>query len=35
MYSDAVKTLGKEGELEVKDLVELVTEALGDEVRTA
>ena len=31
MYSDAVKTLGREGEIEVKDLVELVTEALGDE----
>jgi len=28
MYCDAVKTLGKEGEIEVKDLIELVAEAL-------
>ncbi len=30
MYSDAVKTLGKEADIEVKDLIELVAEALGE-----
>jgi Fe-S oxidoreductase len=31
MYSDAVKTLGKEGEIEVVDLIELVEKAAGVE----
>ena len=31
MYTDAVKSLGKEGELVVKDLIELVAEAVGEE----
>ncbi len=30
MYTDAVKTLGVEDRIEVVDLIELVTEALGD-----
>ena len=30
MYTDAVKSLGKEGEIQVVDLIELVCEALGD-----
>jgi Fe-S oxidoreductase len=29
MYSDAVKTSGNEGKIEVKDLIELVAEALS------
>jgi len=29
MYSDAVKTSGNEGKIEVKDLIELVAEAMG------
>jgi Fe-S oxidoreductase len=39
MYSDAVKTSGHEGDIEVRELAELVLEALGlpptDSLRTA
>jgi hypothetical protein len=29
MYSDAVKTTGNEGKIEVRDLIQLVAEAVG------
>jgi hypothetical protein len=29
MYSDAVKTTGNEGRIEVRDLIQLVAEAVG------
>jgi hypothetical protein len=29
MYRDAVKTSGNEGKIEVRDIVELVAEAMG------
>ena len=32
MYSDAVKTTGKEGKIEVRDLIQLVAEAVGVEM---
>ena len=32
MYTDALKTLGKEAEIEVKDVIELVAEALDEPV---
>jgi len=32
MYSDAVKTTGSEGKIEVRDLIQLVAEAIGVEV---
>jgi hypothetical protein len=31
MYSDAVKTTGNEGRIEVRDLIQLVVEAVGAE----
>jgi hypothetical protein len=31
MYSDAVKTTGNEGRIEVRDLIQLVAEAVGVE----
>lgn len=31
MYSDAVKTTGSEGKIEVRDLIQLVAEAIGME----
>jgi Fe-S oxidoreductase len=31
MYSDAVKTTGNEGKIEVRDLIQLVAEAVGVE----
>ena len=31
MYSDAVKTTGSEGVIEVRDLIQLVAEAIGVE----
>ena len=30
MYTDAVKTTGNEGKIEVRDLIELVEEALAE-----
>ena len=35
MYSDAVKSLGREHEIEVKDLIELVAEALAPDAEDA
>jgi len=35
MYRDAVKTVGLEGKLEVKDLIELVEEAVREEPAAA
>jgi Fe-S oxidoreductase len=35
MYSDAVKTTGSEGKIEVRDIIELVAEAVGAEVPVA
>jgi Fe-S oxidoreductase len=35
MYSDAVKSLGKEGVLRVADLIELVLEAMGEPEKNA
>jgi hypothetical protein len=32
MYSDAVKTTGNEGKIEVRDLIQLVAEAVGVEM---
>jgi Fe-S oxidoreductase len=29
MYSDAVKTTGNEGKIEVRDIIQLVAEAVG------
>mgnify|MGYP001611671490 CR=1 FL=1 len=29
MYTDAVKTTGNEGKIEVKDIIQLVAEAMG------
>ena len=34
MYSDAVKTTGNEGKIEVRDIIQLVAEAVGVEVPT-
>jgi hypothetical protein len=31
MYSDAVKTTGSEGRIEVRDIIQLVAEAVGVE----
>jgi DNA-binding transcriptional regulator PaaX len=31
MYSDAVKTTGNEGKIEVRDIIQLVAEAVGVE----
>ncbi|MFQ6019620.1 MAG: (Fe-S)-binding protein [Dehalococcoidia bacterium] len=35
MYTDAVKTSGHEGQIEVKDIIDLVEEALGEPVAAA
>lgn len=35
MYTDAVKTTGNEGKIEVRDVIQLMAEALGDELQTA
>ena len=32
MYSDAVKTTGNEGKIEVRDIIQLVAEAVGVEM---
>jgi len=32
MYSDAVKTTGNEGKIEVRDIIQLIAEAVGEEV---
>jgi hypothetical protein len=32
MYSDAVKTTGNEGRIEVRDLIQLIAEAVGVEM---
>lgn len=32
MYTDAVKTTGHEGQIEVRDVIQLIAEALGEEV---
>ena len=32
MYSDAVKTTGNEGKIEVRDIIQLVAEAVGVEI---
>ena len=29
MYNDAVKTTGNEGKIEVKDIIQLIAEAMG------
>jgi Fe-S oxidoreductase len=34
MYTDAVKTTGNEGKIEVRDVIQLVAEAMGDELQT-
>ena len=34
MYSDAVKTTGNEGKIEVRDLIQLIAEAVGLEAPT-
>ena len=34
MYSDAVKTTGNEGRIEVRDLIQLIAEAVGLEAPT-
>ena len=31
MYTDAVKTTGNEGKIEVRDVIQLVAEAMGEE----
>jgi hypothetical protein len=31
MYTDAVKTTGNEGRIEVRDVIQLVAEAMGEE----
>jgi hypothetical protein len=35
MYTDAVKTTGNEGKIEVRDAIQLVAEAMGEELQTA
>ncbi|MBI5828719.1 MAG: hypothetical protein HZB20_04085, partial [Chloroflexi bacterium] len=30
MYSDAVKTTGNEGKIEVRDIIQLIAEAMGE-----
>ncbi len=35
MYTDAVKTTGNEGKIEVRDVIQLVAEAMGDELQTS
>jgi len=32
MYNDAVKTTGNEGQIEVKDIIQLIAEAIGEEL---
>ncbi|MBI3764803.1 MAG: (Fe-S)-binding protein [Chloroflexi bacterium] len=35
MYTDAVKTTGNEGKIEVKDVIQLIAEAMGEELQTS
>ena len=34
MYTDAVKTTGNEGKIEVRDVIQLIVEAMGEELHT-
>jgi hypothetical protein len=33
MYTDAVKTTGNEGKIEVRDVIQLVAEAMGEQIQ--